>query len=64
MTTPIDIVADIATCGGLLTDKDEPYTVSRVKGIMQNLDNAVDPDEYTDEQIRRIVDELNRRQGR
>lgn len=40
---PVDIVADVATLGGTLTDKDKPYTVEGVEDIMQNLNNAVKP---------------------
>ena len=41
--TPIAIVADVVTMGGVLTDKDEPYTASTLKGVLQNLENAANP---------------------
>ena len=42
--TPIAVVADVVTMGGVLSDKDEPYTVTALKGVMQNIENATDPD--------------------
>lgn len=42
--TPIAIVADVVTMGGALTDKDEPYTASALKGVMKNVENATEPD--------------------
>jgi len=42
--TPIAIAADIVTMGGLVTDKDEPYTATALKGVMQNVENAAKPD--------------------
>ena len=42
--TPIAIVADVVTMGGALTDKDEPYTATAVKGVMKNVENATRPD--------------------
>ena len=38
---PIDIVADVATLGGALTDKDKPYTFEGIEDILKNLDKAV-----------------------
>ena len=42
--TPIAVVADVVTMGGVLSDKDEPYTATALKGVMQNIENATDPD--------------------
>lgn len=42
--TPIAVVADVVTMGGVLTDKDEPYTATAVKGVLQNIENATKPD--------------------
>jgi len=42
--TPIAIAADIVTMAGLVTDKDEPYTATALKGVMQNVENATKPD--------------------
>jgi len=41
--TPIAIVADVVTMGGVLTDKDEPYTAATLKGVLQNVENATNP---------------------
>jgi len=41
--TPIAIVADVVTMGGVLTDKDEPYTATTLKGVLQNVENATNP---------------------
>ena len=30
--------------GGSLTDKDEPYTATALKGVMKNVENATYPD--------------------
>ena len=38
--TPIAIVADVVTMGGALTDKDEPYTATAIKGVMKNVEHA------------------------
>lgn len=44
VTLPVQVVADVVTLGGALTDKDEPYTVKGVSDVMQNLQDAVTPD--------------------
>lgn len=40
--TPIAIVADVVTLGGVLTDKDEPYTVTSVKKVVENVEEATE----------------------
>ena len=40
---PIAIAADVVTMGGVLTDKDEPYTATTLKGVLQNVENATNP---------------------
>lgn len=40
--TPISAVADVVTLGGTLTDKDEPYTATSVKKVMDNLSDATE----------------------
>ena len=62
--SPIAVAADIVTCWGLLNDRHEPYTVSSVRNIMRNMENAVDPDTLSDEQIRAIIRELERQNGK
>lgn len=42
--TPIAIAADALTLGGSLTEKDEPYTATALKGVMKNIENATKPD--------------------
>lgn len=44
VTLPVDIVADTITFGGTLTDKDKPYTAKKLGDIIDNIDDAVDPD--------------------
>ena len=44
VTLPVQVVADVVTLGGALTDKDEPYTAKGVSDVMQNLQDAVTPD--------------------
>ena len=38
--TPIAIAADIVTMGGVMTDKDELYTATAIKGVMKNVEHA------------------------
>lgn len=40
---PVNLVADIVTLGGSITDKDEPYTAKAVSNILTNLDKSVKP---------------------
>jgi len=42
--TPIAIAADVLTLGGSITDKNEPYTATALKGVMKNVENATKPD--------------------
>ncbi len=42
--TPIAIAADVLTLGGLITDKDELYTATALKGVMKNVENATKPE--------------------
>ena len=42
--TPIAIAADVVTLGGAMTDKDEPYTSTAIKRVMQNVENAAKPE--------------------
>lgn len=41
--TPFAVVADVVTMGGVLTDKDAPYTAKALEGVMQNIKNATEP---------------------
>lgn len=38
--TPIAIAADIVTMGGVMTDKNEPYTATAIKKVMENVEHA------------------------
>jgi hypothetical protein len=39
---PVTVVADIVTIGGALTEKDEPYTLTQIKDIAQDIDEIGD----------------------
>lgn len=41
-TTPIDIVKDVATLGGALTDEDEPYTVQKARKLAEKAGEIYD----------------------
>ncbi|RMG40791.1 MAG: hypothetical protein D6732_03010 [Methanobacteriota archaeon] len=38
VTTPADIVADVITGFGMCTERDEPYTVSKLKRIYEDIE--------------------------
>ena len=40
--TPIAIVADVVTLGGGMTDKNEPYTVTALGKVVDNVSDATD----------------------
>ncbi|WEM34469.1 hypothetical protein [Xanthomonas phage X1] len=42
--SPIKVAADVVTLGGAITDRREPYTVTAVREVMENLENATKPD--------------------
>ncbi len=42
--TPIAVIADIATLGGVLSDKDEPYTATAMRRVVENVEKATDPE--------------------
>lgn len=42
--TPIEVVKDVATLGGTLTDEKEPYTLQRLKKAQNKLNEALDDD--------------------
>lgn len=41
--TPVSLVADTLTLGGLLTGKDKTYIEENLSDILKNLDNATKP---------------------
>jgi hypothetical protein len=42
--TPIAIASDVLTLGGAMTDKDEPYTATALKGVMNNVEKSTRPE--------------------
>lgn len=38
--TPVSLVADVVTMGGLLTDKDEPYTATAIEKVVDNIQKS------------------------
>jgi hypothetical protein len=42
--TPLALVADVVTLGGSLTDRKEPYTTEAVSKVVENIQDATDPD--------------------
>jgi hypothetical protein len=41
-TTPVEIVKDVATLGGVLVDEDEPFSVQRAKKLKRDLEEVSD----------------------
>ena len=41
-TTPIDVVKDVATLGGVITDENEPYTKKKISKIIEDLEELSD----------------------
>jgi len=41
-TAPIDIVKDVATLGGVITEEDEPYSLQKAKKVLEDLDELGD----------------------
>lgn len=42
--TPVALVADVVTMGGAMNERDEPYTASAVRKIVQNIEDATEGD--------------------
>lgn len=42
VTLPVTVVADVITLGGDLTDRREPYTVSKAKRIIDDGEKAME----------------------
>ena len=42
VTSPVEIVKDVATLGGLITDEREPYTVKRLKRLASDAEEVRD----------------------
>lgn len=43
--TPLSIAADLATLGGSITDRDEPYTATALKKVVKNVQESTEEDE-------------------
>jgi len=44
VTIPVSVVADVATLGGALTDKEDTYTGKAVSDLVENLKDATKPE--------------------
>jgi hypothetical protein len=42
ITLPVDIVKDVATMGGVLTDKNKPYTAQKFERLGDDLEEVRD----------------------
>ena len=42
VTLPIEVVKDVATMGGVLTDKSQPYTVKKLKDLADDIEDVND----------------------
>lgn len=40
VATPVSVVADALTLGGVLTDKQKPYTATAVSNVVKNIAKA------------------------
>ena len=38
--TPIDVVKDVVTLGGVLTDEEKPYTQQRIEKVVEKVEEA------------------------
>lgn len=38
VTTPVDVVKDVVTLGGAMTDQEVPYTVKKIKRVCKDID--------------------------
>lgn len=45
IAVPVSVVADVATLGGTLTDKENPYTAEALSDFVENIKNATNPKE-------------------
>lgn len=41
-TVPVDVIKDVLTLGGELTDQDEPYTVQKARKLEQDTQDLED----------------------
>lgn len=38
MSTPVDVIKDIVTLGGVITGEEEPHTIQKIKKIIDDID--------------------------
>lgn len=43
--TPLAVIADAVTLGGVLSDKNEPYTKTALGKVVENVENTTDPND-------------------
>jgi hypothetical protein len=43
INTPMAILADVVTLGGVVNDRRTPYTVDALKDVVENLEQTVKP---------------------
>jgi len=41
-TTPLDVAKDIVTMGGVMTDKEKPYTAEKLSKILEDIEELSD----------------------
>ena len=46
---PVDVVKDVVTVGGMASDRQEPYTVTRAKKLSQRADELLEALDELDE---------------
>lgn len=44
VAVPVSAVADVVTMGGILTDRDGPYTADAAASVLENLRDATSPE--------------------
>lgn len=44
VTVPVSVAADAVTLGGVLTDKEKPYTAEALSDLIKNLQDATRPE--------------------
>lgn len=42
VTTPVDLIKDLATLGGTLTDKDKSYTTKKIEKLKDDIEDLED----------------------
>lgn len=42
VTTPLAVAADLVTLGGILTEKDDPYTIEKLRQLAEDWEETCD----------------------